>query len=69
MLRSTNGPLGPWELGPRNPLWYNGPGEDVQNTGHVDVFEDANGQWWAVLLGVRARLANGHTVDSQLGKI
>jgi beta-xylosidase len=48
VLRSEKGPLGPWILGPRNPLWYNGPNEEVQNTGHVDVFEDLRGDWWAV---------------------
>lgn len=35
-------------LGPRNPLWYNGTNEEVQNTGHADVFEDLRGDWWAV---------------------
>lgn len=48
VLRSEKSPLGPWTLGPKNPLWYNGPSEEVQNTGHVDVFEDAGGNWWAV---------------------
>jgi beta-xylosidase len=46
--RSENGQLGPWILGPRNPLWYNGIGDEVQNTGHADVFEDSEDNWWAV---------------------
>jgi hypothetical protein len=33
---------------PKNPLWYNGTNEEVQNTGHADVFEDSEGYWWAV---------------------
>lgn len=67
VMRSEKGPLGPWELGPRNPLWYNGPEEEVQSTGHADVFEDANGDWWAVFLGVRPRLHCKTWADSQLG--
>lgn len=57
--RSSHGPLGPWELGPNNPLWRNGTEDEVQNTGHVDLVEDAQGQWWAVLLGVRP-VQRGH---------
>jgi beta-xylosidase len=67
VLRSEKGPLGPWELGPRNPLWYNGTEEEVQNTGHADVFEDTEGNWWAVLLGCRPKQVNNTWIDSQLG--
>jgi beta-xylosidase len=67
VLRSEKGPLGPWFLGPRNPLWYNGTSEEVQNTGHADVFEDSNGDWWSVFLGSRPRLVNGTYHASQLG--
>ncbi|KAL6400272.1 hypothetical protein AUP68_15970 [Ilyonectria robusta] len=52
VLRSREGPYGPWE-GQGKPLWYNGPEEEVQRTGHADVFEDGDGKWWAVFLGVR----------------
>ncbi|KAL4927335.1 glycoside hydrolase family 43 protein [Aspergillus undulatus] len=51
--RSSEGPMGPWEVGPRNPLWRNGVTDEVQNTGHADLVEDAEGRWWAVFLGVR----------------
>jgi beta-xylosidase len=67
VMRSKSGPLGPWELGPRNPLWYNGIEEEVQNTGHADVFEDSTGDWWAVFLGTRPQLVNNVLKDSQLG--
>jgi beta-xylosidase len=67
VLRSEVGPLGPWELGPVNPLWYNGTEEEVQSTGHADVFEDAKGDWWAVFLGVRPRLCEKEWLDSPLG--
>ncbi|PSR87392.1 beta-xylosidase [Coniella lustricola] len=54
VFRSKNGVYGPWEAqGNGQPLWYNGPDEEVQRTGHADVFEDGSGRWWAVLLGVR----------------
>lgn len=69
VLRSTEGPFGPWLLGPRNPLWYNGPHEEVQNTGHVDVFDDANGNWWAVLLGTRPWKLGDVYQESHLGKL
>ncbi|KFY10954.1 hypothetical protein V492_04772 [Pseudogymnoascus sp. VKM F-4246] len=68
VLRSEAGPLGPWELGPVNPLWYNGTEEEVQSTGHADVFEDAKGDWWAVFLGVRPRLSENKWLDSPLGR-
>ncbi|KAF3309884.1 hypothetical protein TWF173_010284 [Orbilia oligospora] len=51
--RSSVGPLGPWELGTRNPLWRNTTSDEVQNTGHADLIEDAVGNWWGVFLGVR----------------
>lgn len=69
VLRSDQGPLGPWVLGPRNPLWYNGTDEEVQSTGHVDVFDDQDNNWWSVLLGVRPRNFDGKFQDSQLGKL
>ncbi|KAJ6021493.1 hypothetical protein N7540_006997 [Penicillium herquei] len=49
----SHDPFGPWQLGPNNPLWRNGPRDEVQNTGHADLVEDDSGNWWAVLLGVR----------------
>lgn len=27
----------------------------VQNTGHGDLFQDQNGQWWVVMLGIRIK--------------
>jgi beta-xylosidase len=52
VFRSTQGVYGLWESQGR-PLWYNGPDEEVQRTGHTDVFEDGHRRWWAVFLGVR----------------
>lgn len=68
VFRSRKGVYGPWEE-QGQPLWYNGPDEEVQRTGHADVFEDGKGKWWAVLLGVRpARLEDGRWVEPQLGE-
>ena len=67
-FRSTEGPYGPWE-GQGKALWYNGPDEEVQRTGHCDLFEDGEGRWWGVLLGVRpARNSKGKWVEPQLGR-
>ncbi|SCO12552.1 related to xylosidase/arabinosidase [Fusarium fujikuroi] len=67
VFRSKHGPLGPWESQGK-PLWYNGPDEEVQRTGHVDVFEDGNGDWWSVLLGVRPVKHQGTFLEPQLGR-
>lgn len=45
---------GPYEGCPRNPiLTARRTDEYVQYTGHCDVFEDGEGGWWGVCLGVR----------------
>ncbi|KAE8145250.1 glycosyl hydrolase [Aspergillus avenaceus] len=66
--RSETGPFGPWEVGPHNPLWRNGVDDEVQNTGHADLVEDAQGRWWAVLLGVRPVKSDGTWEDSVFGR-
>jgi beta-xylosidase len=45
---------GPWEASPKNPI-LSAAGTDryVQCTGHCEVFEDKNGEWWGVCLGIR----------------
>ncbi|KAL4945244.1 hypothetical protein BDV06DRAFT_219499 [Aspergillus oleicola] len=59
VFRSRTGPFGPWEVGPHNPLWRSGVHDEVQNTGHADFVEDVDGNWWAVLLGVRPVWSGG----------
>ncbi|RSL40844.1 hypothetical protein CEP54_015998 [Fusarium duplospermum] len=45
---------GPYQPAPNNPiLTAHGTDEYIQHTGHCDVFQDAEGQWWAVCLAVR----------------
>src|SRR5690242_1949998 len=49
-------PRGPWEGCPANPiLTHRSTDRPVQNTGHADLVEAADGSWWMVLLGVRHR--------------
>lgn len=53
MARSQN-ILGPYEPCPQNPiLSAAGTDEYVQCTGHCEAFEDKNGEWWGVCLGIR----------------
>lgn len=48
---------GPYESCPRNPILThrnaNAQHNPIQCTGHADLFEDHNGNWWMVALGVR----------------
>ena len=67
VMRSDQGPLGPYELGPQNPLWRNGVEDDIQNTGHCDLVEDEKGRWWAVSLGVRPLRQDGSFHTSVFG--
>ncbi|MEU8023517.1 glycoside hydrolase family 43 protein [Micromonospora haikouensis] len=47
-------PDGPYEPCPANPiLTHRGTNRPIQNTGHADLVEAADGTWWMVLLGVR----------------
>ncbi|MGP0031615.1 MAG: glycoside hydrolase family 43 protein [Acidimicrobiales bacterium] len=47
-------PTGPWEGAPANPiLTHRSTDRPIQNTGHADLVEAADGSWWMVLLGVR----------------
>mgnify|MGYP000179563317 CR=1 FL=1 len=45
---------GPYESCPHNPLLsHRSTANPIQSTGHGDFFEDAQGDWWVVFLGVR----------------
>ena len=48
-------PLGPWEANPANPiLTHRDDAHDgITCTGHADLVQAQNGNWWMVLLGVR----------------
>ncbi|KAJ5197698.1 Concanavalin A-like lectin/glucanase subgroup [Penicillium cf. viridicatum] len=55
MARSRN-IWGPYESYGMNPLYTaSGTTRYVQNTGHGDLFQDQNKQWWVVMLGIRIK--------------
>lgn len=68
VFRSKEGPFGPWEPGPKNPLINNSTNDEVQNTGHCDLVEDDEGRWWAVCLAVRPTLVEDKWERSVFGK-
>jgi beta-xylosidase len=45
---------GPFETYAQNPVWTaHGTQNYIQHTGHADLFQDRDGAWWIVMLGVR----------------
>jgi beta-xylosidase len=53
-------PSGPWENNPNNPVIWNGRNlsSPVQSTGHADIVEGDDGQWWGVCLATRPQGGN-----------
>ena len=56
-------PKGPWEEAPFNPILTqrdlpDGRAEAVTCTGHADLLQTSDGEWWAVFLGCRPYEAN-----------
>lgn len=54
----SKSPLGPYTANPNNPILTqfglpDDRADPVTATGHADMVEDQNGQWWAVFLGTR----------------
>jgi beta-xylosidase len=66
--RSRESPFGPWEQAPHNPLWRNTTDDEIQNTGHCDIVEDTQGQWWAMCLGVRPKKEGAEWRTSVFGR-
>lgn len=54
-IMRSDSPYGPFEPCPHNPILThrNDMKEDIMCTGHADMMEDANGNWWMVCLGTR----------------
>lgn len=54
-IMRSDSPYGPYEPCPHNPIitHRNDMKEDIMCTGHGDMMEDADGNWWLVCLGVR----------------
>ena len=56
MMGRSKSEWGPWEACPANPiLTHSGMESPIQNTGHGDLIEDGEGNWWIVFLGVRTQ--------------
>lgn len=55
----SKAPEGPWEESPYNPILTQREGleyerqDKVTSTGHADLIQDKDGNWWAVFLGCR----------------
>lgn len=67
-IARSRSPWGPFEPAPHNPILThrNRVGHPVQNLGHVDFFDDADGNWWAVALGTRhAPLSQHHNIGRE----
>jgi len=55
-IARARSPRGPFEPGPANPiLTHRGTDSPVQATGHADLVQAADGQWWMALLGIRPK--------------
>ncbi|MBE0679116.1 MAG: glycoside hydrolase family 43 protein [Bacteroidales bacterium] len=50
---SITGPFVPLHTNPVLTHRHLGSGIDITSTGHTDIVETQNGEWWAVMLGVR----------------
>lgn len=70
MMRA-NSPYGPFEPCPHNPILTNRDvmNEEIKCTGHADLVEDQNGNWWLVHLGVRPKSTDeNRTLLHNLGR-
>jgi alpha-N-arabinofuranosidase len=53
-LARSDSPWGPWKTCPWNPvLSHRSSGNPIQATGHADLVQGPDGDWWLVLLGIR----------------
>ncbi|KAL5633147.1 hypothetical protein ACGC1H_003593 [Rhizoctonia solani] len=68
--RSKIGPYGPWEASPYNPILFNGHNlsQPILATGHADIVQTPNGDWWAVFLGIRPQNPTNTSGLPQLGR-
>ncbi|WP_430645511.1 glycoside hydrolase family 43 protein [Agromyces sp. GXS1127] len=66
----SRSPWGPFEPAPHNPVLTHRHrvGHPIQSTGHADLIDDENGNWWAVFLGTRHESAGGFAVHHNLGR-
>lgn len=54
-IARSHSPWGPYEECPHNPILSHrdAMGEEIAGTGHADLVQDGNGNWWMVFLGYR----------------
>jgi beta-xylosidase len=65
-IARASSPVGPWESCPANPiLSHRSTDRPIQNTGHADLVEAADGSWWMVLLAVRPKGGNFHVLGRE----
>ncbi|KAK7034016.1 hypothetical protein VNI00_012447 [Paramarasmius palmivorus] len=69
-FRSSVSPYGPWEPNPHNPLLFNGANTSlpVLSTGHADIVQTPEGDWWVVFLATRQQNPRNATGKNQLGR-
>ena len=70
-MQRSKDPYGPYEACPYNPFFSHRDEErrDIACTGHADLVEDQNGNWWMVCLAVRCIGENGnHLMLHNLGR-
>lgn len=54
LVYKSSTPNGPFEMMSHPMLTHNQlPNHPIQNTGHAELIEDSQGQWWAMFLGIR----------------
>ena len=60
---------GPYESNPDNPILTNccmlGQGKEIQGTGHGDLVEDHQGNWWMTFLGFRFQNGSHHLLGRE----
>lgn len=63
-LQRADSPYGPYETCPHNPVLSHRDDVvgDIACTGHADMVEDHNGNWWLVCLGIRVCSYEGRNV-------
>ncbi|RSL60447.1 hypothetical protein CEP54_006721 [Fusarium duplospermum] len=65
-MARSRGIWGPYEPCPHNPvLTARDTDEYIQHTGHGDLFQDYDGNWWAVCLGVRKDMQGRYAMSRE----
>jgi len=63
----SSSPWGPFEVNPNNPILthVNLPEHPIQATGHGDLVDTPDGNWWMVLLGIRPSTPRRHHIGRE----